>query len=67
MIDTTSLGPATTIGDIIARYPDTTPVFNRFGLDTCCGAGVSVPEAARRHGLDADAVLAALRDVLERR
>jgi regulator of cell morphogenesis and NO signaling len=58
---------ALTINEIVARYPETIPVFNRFGLDTCCGGGVCVDDAARRDGLDAAAVLAALDDALAAR
>jgi len=56
--------PALTINEIVARYPETISVFNRFGLDTCCGGGVPVDEAARRDGVDANEVMAALNDVL---
>jgi regulator of cell morphogenesis and NO signaling len=56
--------PALTINDIVARHPESIPVFNRFGMDTCCGGGVSVDEAARRDGVDAAAVFAALDEAL---
>jgi iron-sulfur cluster repair protein YtfE (RIC family) len=36
-------------------------VFARFGLDTCCGSGVPIIDAAHRDGADLDALLAALR------
>ena len=55
-----------TINEIVARYPATIPVFNRFGMDTCCGGGVSVDDAARRDGIDVAAVLAALREAVDR-
>ena len=56
--------PALTINEIVALHPETIAVFNRFGLDTCCGGGVGVEEAARRDGIDANEVVAALNDVL---
>jgi regulator of cell morphogenesis and NO signaling len=49
-----------TINDIVARHPETVAVFNRLGMDTCCGGGVPVDEAARRDGLDPDGVRASL-------
>lgn len=61
----TQLDPTLTINEIVARYPATIPVFNRFGMDTCCGGGVSVEAAARRDGTNLDVVLAALRTVVE--
>lgn len=41
---------ATSINEIIARCAQTSTVFNRLGMDTCCGGGVSVPtrNAGRR-------------------
>ncbi|HEY7877028.1 MAG TPA: DUF542 domain-containing protein [Gemmatimonadaceae bacterium] len=56
----TLLDSTWTVNEIVARYADTAAVFNRFGIDTCCGGGVSVAEAARREGVDLDAVLEAL-------
>jgi regulator of cell morphogenesis and NO signaling len=67
MASATTLDPKLTINEIVARFPETIPVFNRFGLDICCGGGVRVDEAAQRDGIDAAAVLSALRQALERR
>ena len=50
-----------TVRETIARYPETKSAFTRFGLDTCCGSGVPISDAAQRDGADLDALLAALR------
>ena len=65
MQNVTQVDPTMTINEIVARYPATIPVFNRFGMDTCCGGGVSVSDAARRDGIDVEAVLAALREAVD--
>ncbi|MEP6991335.1 MAG: DUF542 domain-containing protein [bacterium] len=54
-----------TINEIVARFAETIPVFNRFGMDTCCGGGVTVDEAARRDGIEVGAVWAALHEAIE--
>lgn len=54
-----------TVNETMARWPATTAVFNRFGVDTCCGAGASVEESARRDNADAAALCAALREVIQ--
>lgn len=59
------LDGAMTVNQIVARYPDTVAVFNRFGIDTCCGGGVPPTDAAQRDGVDAAALNAALAAVLE--
>lgn len=53
-----------TVNEMVAAHPETIPVFNRFGLDTCCGGGAPIAEAARRDGADLDALVKALRDAL---
>ena len=58
-IDTT-----VSVNEMVARHPETMPVFNRFGLDTCCGGGAPIAEAARRDGADLDALVKALREAL---
>ncbi len=63
----TRIDPSLTINEIVALHPEAIPVFNRFGIDTCCGGGVSVEDAARRDGIDAATVLAALDDALTAR
>lgn len=50
---------------VIERYPATRAVFDRFGLDTCCGGGASVEQAARLHGVDGAALCTALRAAAE--
>ena len=49
-----------TINTVVQRYPATLGVFNSHGLDTCCGGGLAIAEAARRHGLRLAELLAAL-------
>lgn len=51
-----------TVGQVLERYPATAAVFNRYGIDLCCGSGVSVREAAHRDGLDSDDLCAELHE-----
>jgi len=53
-----------TINDAILAYPQILPVLQQAGLDACCGGGLSIAEAARRHGLDAGALFRALEDAV---
>jgi iron-sulfur cluster repair protein YtfE (RIC family) len=55
-----------TVNELVARYPQTMAVFNRFGIDTCCGGGVALNEAVYRDGLDLTAVMTALHEAIER-
>lgn len=52
------------VNAILARYPATLPVFNRFGLDTCCGGALSVADAARAADVDGDVLCGALADAI---
>lgn len=54
------IDPSTIVNDMVATNPATLPVFSRVGIDTCCGGGLPIAEAARRHGLDLDALVADL-------
>jgi iron-sulfur cluster repair protein YtfE (RIC family) len=56
-----------TVNELIVRHPETIETFNRFGIDTCCGGGEPIADAARRDGADLDALLAALRLAVEHR
>ena len=57
--------PTLTVNEIMAREPRTIAVFNQFGMDTCCGSGVPVADAARRDGVALDVLLTALRSAVE--
>jgi regulator of cell morphogenesis and NO signaling len=63
ILETTSapIAPADPLNAIVARYPQTLPVLQRFGLDTCCGGALPLRTAAEHHNLDLDELIAALR------
>ena len=52
--------PGTTVNDVLLRCPPAVAVFNRFGIDACCGGGASLGEAASRDGADLKSLLEAL-------
>lgn len=54
----------TTIRDIVAGDFRTAAVFQKFGLDFCCGGGKSIDDACREHGVDPHLLLSELEDVL---
>ena len=49
-----------TVNEIIRRWPAPVEVFNRFGIDACCGGAVPPAEAAARDGADPEALRRAL-------
>jgi iron-sulfur cluster repair protein YtfE (RIC family) len=57
------IDPAVTVRETMARLPQTKDVFSRFGVDTCCGSGIPILDAAHRDGADLEGLLAALREV----
>lgn len=59
------LDPEMTVHQVLDRYPGTLGTFNAYGIDSCCGGGVPVEDAARRHGVDPEELLGALRRSLE--
>jgi len=56
--------PITPIMQLIADFPEVRPILDSYGLDTCCGGHMIIPDACREHGIDADEVLQAVGDVL---
>jgi iron-sulfur cluster repair protein YtfE (RIC family) len=52
----------TTVNEAVLRAPASLAVFSACGIDTCCGGSLAIGEAARRHGLDANALLELLRE-----
>lgn len=49
-----------TVNDAIRRFPAAVEVFNRHGIDACCGGAAPVAEAAVRDGADPIALEAEL-------
>ncbi|CAN5909042.1 hypothetical protein BH11GEM1_BH11GEM1_09230 [soil metagenome] len=58
-----AIDPTLTVRETTALHPETRAVFTSFGVDTCCGAGVPIADAAHRDGADVDALFDALRGV----
>lgn len=56
-----------TVNDLIAAHPGTVAVFNRLGIDACCGGAATVEEAARRDEVEVEALLEALERAMEGR
>lgn len=51
------------VNDVIKRYPKTLTVFGKFNIDSCCGGGVSIETAAKRDGVDVEAMVRELNKV----
>lgn len=46
-----------TVNDVIQLWPQTLPVFNAHGIDSCCGGSKTIGTVAERHGLELAALL----------
>ena len=55
---------STPVLELITSYPALKPVLDGFGLDTCCGAHLTVTESAAEEGIDPSTVIDALRAAL---
>jgi regulator of cell morphogenesis and NO signaling len=53
------------VNETIRRFPATVEIFNRYGIDACCGGAAPVEEAAIRDGADPVALQAELLRVVE--
>jgi regulator of cell morphogenesis and NO signaling len=60
------IGAQRKVNEVIRTHPATVEVFNRFGIDACCGGASSIHDAAVRDGAEPDALLAALNEVVGR-
>jgi regulator of cell morphogenesis and NO signaling len=52
------VSPDMTVADIVTRHPETLPVFERAGIDYCCGGGRTLGDASAAKGLGWQAVAA---------
>jgi regulator of cell morphogenesis and NO signaling len=53
----TTFNSETPIGQIVAEHPSSARLFERLGVDYCCGGDRSLRTACAREGLDADTVI----------
>ena len=54
-----------TVRDLVGRYPQTRPVFEKHGIDYCCGGGTCLADAATERGLKLPALVDALQQALQ--
>jgi regulator of cell morphogenesis and NO signaling len=52
------------VNEVISRYPAAVELFNRYGIDACCGGAASVRDAAVRDGADEIALVAELEQIV---
>jgi regulator of cell morphogenesis and NO signaling len=56
------LSPETTVGQLVAERPARSQVFERLGIDYCCGGRKTLTASCAERGLSTNAVLSALAD-----
>lgn len=49
-----------TVREVLSAFPASVSVFHTYGIDTCCGAGASLRNAAVTAGADLDSILISL-------
>ena len=54
-----------TVNEALRSNPQLMGIFNRLGVDTCCGGAQTLTEAAQSVGLTPDTLRAALEPALE--
>ncbi len=57
---TIAISDDTTVRNLVGRFPQTRPVFEKYGIDYCCGGGKCLAEAADGAGATVPELLAAL-------
>ncbi len=56
-----------TVNEALRTAPRLAPVFNRLGIDTCCGGTMTLRQAAFSVGVTPDELCAAVQPALEAR
>jgi regulator of cell morphogenesis and NO signaling len=56
----TTLRPNMTVGEIVAQRPARSRVFERLGIEYCCGGKIPLEKACAKRGLHAESVIATL-------
>ena len=55
--------PALSVNELLRRHPAAASVLTAYGIDSCCGGGMALSDAADAEGVDLPALLAALAGV----
>lgn len=55
------------VNQVILRYPETIAIFNAFGVDSCCGGGVSIEKSAVRDKIDVQKLISALNEKVSKK
>jgi len=61
----TTLDCRKSVNETVASFPETLAVFDKLGVDSCCGGGLSVEDAALRSNLDPAALCKALEEAIK--
>lgn len=64
-ISALTLNPKQTVRDIVVENPQATLVFDKYGIDYCCGGGKSLTEACQKAGVAVETLQAALDGTLQ--
>jgi regulator of cell morphogenesis and NO signaling len=56
----TAIDPTVSVGQLVAERPGRARVFERFGIDYCCGGKMPLRDACATGALDSQMVVAAL-------
>ncbi|HZW29991.1 MAG TPA: DUF542 domain-containing protein [Isosphaeraceae bacterium] len=59
-----TITPDSTVNEVVEWYPETLPVFGRYGIDTCCGGLKSLREVSDAHQVPLDRLLGELHGVI---
>lgn len=60
-----SINPDVTVATLVKDQPATIAVFQRHGIEFCCGGGLPIREACERAGMDLHGLLAELREAVD--
>ncbi len=58
----TTIEPSKTVGQLVTERPSRARVFERFGIDYCCGGKTALGDACAERRLDTQEIVAALRE-----
>lgn len=56
-----------TIANVVLEFSECAPVFQKHRIDYCCKGNISIEEAASKHGLELDSLMAELTRAIEAR